>query len=1513
MEQLSLLQKIYQYGETLSSEELNQIVQYLNSSIEAINTLIARNNNINEGHCEMRYKVSAQQPEAPESGTDGKSNGWSDTYTKPDTANGEITWMTLSFFNGEGIYGAWSTPVCITWGSVQGQKGPKGDSGLKGSFKSRVFKRQNSRPDTPTGGTYDNPIPSEEGWTDGIPTGKAIIWSSVCTFYGNGLSSGWSVPAPESDNDTLDIEFSPNAVQPEPPTGDTPFTNHESEGWYDPSSNNFNTVGTMIWRAERKVSNGEYNGDWTITRIVGEKGDRGDSGLTGGHYEFRYNNFKPSEQSSAPTKPETGSNGTTNGWTTSQETLTETQIKEGYATWMTQCYQNEASTYGVWTDPIRITGANGYDGEDGIDIEFVYTRREDVWANPTPPPTTQTDDWPTNGNNHSATVNGVTWYDNPQGVTEVLMYEYVSQRQKVDDVWSAYSTPVVWSKWGEKGMDGDGYEYIYKRFTTPQTFTKANTEDATSENPEDWPAVQEREYKGTTGWSDDPQGIDETNKYEYVSFRQRIDEVWGKFNKPTLWSGIPGGKEEFRYANNTTKPNKPSAGSSGIDNTWKVTQSELTEAQIKSGYKTWMTQCFKTDSGTYGTWTDPIRITGANGLDGEDGSDIEFIYTTSNSAAAPSAPTASGTGNSKTFTDDDWYGVDNNGVIWTDNPSGVTSSLKYEYISIREKPAGKNQSWGSYSTPVIWSKWGEKGMDGDGFEYIYKHFGSIPTWGENNSNPAYWDASQSNEYTGPNDSGWTDDPQGVDSSNKYEYVSVRKKVNGTWGKFSTPAMWAKFAIDGINGNHIEFRYKNAATRPETPSGSSPSGWSATASTPSSGEYTWMSQSTVNGAGTYGAWSTPIRITGNKGEDGADGSDIEFIYTRNNTGSAPATPTSVNTDDHIPTNWTDNPQGVTSSMMYEFVSTREKAKGSSTWGNFSTPVVWAKYGEKGQDGDGYEYIYKHFSSEQTWGNDNNNPNFWAANQNREYYGPTNYTWSDDPTGVDSTNKYEYVSVRQRVDGTWGKFSTPVLWSNYAEAEAAVEGPQGKLGPMSYLAGIWNASTTYTKSETANPIVYRDTRDEYYYIKEIGSPTVGVAPETSDSGWIQAENYNMVFTDILFVNTFAKLGSFIVNNDWLISKHGIMYDTGGTEHIITSSNTWSTYNQNNAYTKFEPGYPTSSHSGVDNFCPYLAIDARTGESYFQKVHIKGEINATSGTFNGDVYANQFRAGNENGFNITVNSDSIDFNYGGSKQAWFTTKKYEMNTNGEIVDSGNDASQGFYLYIISPKNGNLVTIDFDNLKFSEITNDNLVQIPTHTTTIKTLTVGNGGLVSLSNRTIYYQNQDANGNSITNRYFWNSECTNEITSGSLGNNCYVLSKTGFCIMSETVTSGSSTVGNKALRDVEIYKPAYMPPNTGMIVGNGSSVYIVKKNNNYYAVQCTNTTSQTVYNSGVYYNASASSPLSSMAENLKLSSDNSGVSAYLGEYSSSSGIPTHTTGAKLSIFTVSGSSTPMTKVDYNV
>lgn len=465
MEHLDLLQKIYQYGETLSSEEMNQVVTYINNIIEVLNSLILRNNGISNGHCEMRYILSSTQPQKPSTGSNGMSNGWSDLYLLPERGSGNSTWMSLCFVSGEDSYGEWSTPICISSGTITGQQGSQGIPGLKGSFVSRIFKRQNVRPNTPIGGTYDNPIP--EGWYDSVPNGTAIIWSSTCTFYGNGTNSGWSEPAQESDTTTLDIEFSPSINTPAPPIGNIPFSNHEAEGWYDPNSQNFNVVGTMRWRAERKVSNGEYDGDWTITKIFGEKGDQGLKGETGGHYEFRYINFKATQGQAAPIKPADGTDGTTGGWEREQQDLTELEIKEGTFTWMTQCYQNEFDVYGVWTDPIRITGANGIDGEDGTEQEFIFTRNSDGTFPPAPP-RVQVTDW-----YGEDPISHIIWTDEPMGVNDILQWEFVSTRIKEGNIWSAYSTPVIWAKWGKQGKIGQ-MSYLAGVWNSNTTYTKTD-------------------------------------------------------------------------------------------------------------------------------------------------------------------------------------------------------------------------------------------------------------------------------------------------------------------------------------------------------------------------------------------------------------------------------------------------------------------------------------------------------------------------------------------------------------------------------------------------------------------------------------------------------------------------------------------------------------------------------------------------------------------------------------------------------------------------------------------------------------------------------------------------------------------------------------------------------------------------------------------------------------------------------------------------------------------------------
>ena len=697
----------------------------------------------------------------------------------------------------------------------------------------------------------------------------------------------------------------------------------------------------------------------------------GADGIEGGHYEFRYQNAK-----TKPTKPANTSSGLSGGWT---NTASTPDYANGYFTWMTQCYVSGSGTYGTWSDPIRITGDNGKDGEDGNTIEFIYTRTQSS-STPATPTTSQEDDYiPRN------------WTDNPSGVTSVYKYEWVSTRTKESGVWSEYSTPAIWSKWGEKGMDGDGFEYIYKL---------SNTKPTT-------PATSQTDDYIPSGWNDEPQSVSDANPIQWVCMRKKHDGTWGDFTDPVIWTryapaGTNGGHYEFRYKNAKTKPSRPTADQDA-DSSWSNTPST---PDFVNGYYTWMTQCYVTGNNVFGTWSDPIRITGDNGKDGEDGTKIEFIYKRTNNNAQPATPATSQT--------DDYIPSG-----WTDNPTGVTSSNMYEWVCTRSKDNG---TWSQYSTPAIWSKWGEKGMDGDGYEYIFILSLEQP------ETPA---TSQTDDYV---PSGWSDDPLDLTEENSIEWVSVRKKENGTWGSFSTPAIWAHWAPAGQNGGHYEFRYQNAKTKPTKPANASSGltgGWTRTASTPdfANGYYTWMTNTLVNGNGQYGTWSDPIRMTGDNGKDGEDGTKTEFIYATSTTTTTPAitygewNSKNRNDDDYVPRNWTDNPTGVTAAKMYEFVATRTKE--DNIWSDFSTPAIWSKWGEKGQDGDGYEYIYILSATEPTI---SYTPNASGRPADDEFV-PDN--WSDDPLELSATNQLEWVAVRKKHNGTWGNFSEPQIWAHWAQ--------------------------------------------------------------------------------------------------------------------------------------------------------------------------------------------------------------------------------------------------------------------------------------------------------------------------------------------------------------------------------------------------------------------------------------------------------------------------------------------------
>lgn len=480
--------------------------------------------------------------------------------------------------------------------------------------------------------------------------------------------------------------------------------------------------------------------------------------------------------------------------------------------------------------------------------------------------------------------------------------------------------------------------------------------------------------------------------------------------------GTNGDTTIFRYKNAATKPETPT--NAGVNPTGWTPE----PTQPGSGEYTWFIQAIMRGNGGLTRWSDPVKLTGDDGKPGTDGITTEFIYKRTTDATRPATP-----GTSQT---DDYVPEG-----WTDNPVGVDSSNMYEWVCTRQKTGGSGGTggtWSAFTTPAIWAKYGEKGQDGDGFEYIYKR--TI-----DNNAPAKPSTSQSEDYV---PEGWTDDPTGVDSTYIFEWVCVRKKIAGVWGEFSAPAVWAKYGKNGSNGSNGSngdttiFIYRNAATQPSTPTaGSMPSGWSTTPSTPADGQYTWLSQATRSGStGAIGSWSTPIKLTGDDGNPGSDGSTTEFIYKRTTSATAPSTPATSQADDFVPEGWTDNPSGVDETNKYEWVCTRQKTGGvggsGGTWSAFTTPVIWSKWGEKGQDGDGYEYIYKRTANASTPAQPGE-----PTDKTIDDFVPTG--WTDDPSGVNDTMMYEWVCVRRKRSGVWESFSSPALWAKYAKDGAPGE--------------------------------------------------------------------------------------------------------------------------------------------------------------------------------------------------------------------------------------------------------------------------------------------------------------------------------------------------------------------------------------------------------------------------------------------------------------------------------------------
>lgn len=261
--------------------------------------------------------------------------------------------------------------------------------------------------------------------------------------------------------------------------------------------------------------------------------------------------------------------------------------------------------------------------------------------------------------------------------------------------------------------------------------------------------------------------------------------------------GIDGDTTRVVIAYKSTKsierPDTPVGGSWDYDtNTITYPEGWSGSDSNPNGY-VWMSTATFSSKGTIVVpWSTPVRLTGADGHDGADGSNIEFVYKlTVTSLVTPTKPT----GNSQTE-------AIRQG--WTDHPTGISEQYQCEWVCSHNLQT--DGSWSEWSDPTIWSKWGVNGKDGDGVEYIYQRT-KLPASPQEitDNNP---DQDEYIPQSAPGEQPWTDDPKGVSEEFKYEWVSKRKYKGDThkWGNFSSPSLWAKWGDDGQDGQHLRVMY-----------------------------------------------------------------------------------------------------------------------------------------------------------------------------------------------------------------------------------------------------------------------------------------------------------------------------------------------------------------------------------------------------------------------------------------------------------------------------------------------------------------------------------------------------------------------------------------------------------------------------------------------------------------------------------------------------------------------------------
>lgn len=302
---------------------------------------------------------------------------------------------------------------------------------------------------------------------------------------------------------------------------------------------------------------------------------------------------------------------------------------------------------------------------------------------------------------------------------------------------------------GTPGIDGEWREWIFRiDLETPQieATLQKQLDDCSSD-----PNFKNNDYI-PTGWSDDMMEEENDGEVQWCASRDKIAGVWQPFKNLHIFGRKP--------KDGTTSNNIYTIAAEIDETLWEKDKKVLLEKLVynegevygfpKNTNYLWLddvpnadaTQviyqatCYFTGN-TCISIDSPIRITGPEGP-GSDGNGLEFAYYLSKTRDAQ-IPVISGS-ETHFISSGGWFDTAAECPISDIYPYQFVSQRQGQYTdannwywaykghkygksstdptvkSVSEAPAGWNYGW---SDPMLWSSWGQDGVDGDGVQYVF--------------------------------------------------------------------------------------------------------------------------------------------------------------------------------------------------------------------------------------------------------------------------------------------------------------------------------------------------------------------------------------------------------------------------------------------------------------------------------------------------------------------------------------------------------------------------------------------------------------------------------------------------------------------------------------------------------------------------------------------------------------------------------------------------------------------------